>query len=372
MEEIYIIKLKGLPTSSQESLRDNKASFYYRKDLTGEALLGFGILHSFVGLILIVLTIINLILLNVFSMKLVSPGILCGAIFAIAGLMGVITAHKRKTDISKSKIQVKIFFILSIITLLLTTTFLILTLFDLKEKSVNKYIAWNTLLSFIFEWFTSLLSIFTCMRVIWPGSLGFCAKDWPMHQKLKRKIIVSTQIYTNGVKQDEDVIRNLGPNCVISLSPPQNDAITRSDNYSDTNECNSICEFCEQNKPKCEHNLRTNCLNDEFDEQYDSEFDVENFDSIEDTNVCESTHKEQEIDSNYENNRNDCTQESENKYETIDGNKTFDQNNCSNKSESFNNCEELENQNKNSTNSSEDNDSPKQCCDKSKECLTEV
>ena len=129
MEEIYIIKLKGLPASSQESLRDNKASFYYRKDLTGEALLGFGILHTFIGLLLIVLTTINLLRIQLSSITVLGSGIWCGAIFALTGFMAIITAHKRKTDISKSKIQVKIFFILSVVTSLLTLTYLILLLF---------------------------------------------------------------------------------------------------------------------------------------------------------------------------------------------------------------------------------------------------
>ncbi|CAG2113742.1 unnamed protein product, partial [Medioppia subpectinata] len=126
MEEIYIIKLKGLPASSQESLRDNKASFYYRKDLTGEALLGFGLMHALIGATLIVLTVINLLRVVLTSPPLLGSGLWCGAIFVVTGLMAVITAHKRKTDISKSKIQVKIFFVLSIVTSLLTITYLIL------------------------------------------------------------------------------------------------------------------------------------------------------------------------------------------------------------------------------------------------------
>ena len=71
----------------------------------------------------------------------------------------------------------------------------------MKEVTFNQYIEAFIVLAFILELFTSLLSVFTCMRVIWPGSVSFCAKDWPMHQKLKRKIIVSTQIYTNGVNK---------------------------------------------------------------------------------------------------------------------------------------------------------------------------
>lgn len=128
MEEIYIIKLKGLPASSQESLRDSKASFYYRKDLTGEALLGIGVIHSFAGLLLIVLTAINLVQIT-WSTLVLGSGIWCGAIFVFTGLMAIICAQKRKTDISKSKIQVKIFFSLTIVTSLLTTSYFILRIF---------------------------------------------------------------------------------------------------------------------------------------------------------------------------------------------------------------------------------------------------
>jgi hypothetical protein len=123
MEEIYIIKLKGLPSSSQESLRDNKASFYYHKDLTGEALLGFGSLHTFIGSTLIILSIVNLFLHENKS-EILGSGVWCGAIFVFAGLMGIVTAQKRKSDISKSKIQVKTFFVLSLVTLILTSIYL--------------------------------------------------------------------------------------------------------------------------------------------------------------------------------------------------------------------------------------------------------
>lgn len=131
MEEIYIIKLKGLPTSSEESLRDNKASFYYRKDLTGEALLGFGLFHSFIGAALITLSIINLTLSGEQNSEQIGSGIWCGAIFVISGLTGVMTSQKRKSDISKSKIQVKIFFAMTITSLLLTIAFITLFIFGM-------------------------------------------------------------------------------------------------------------------------------------------------------------------------------------------------------------------------------------------------
>jgi len=342
-------------------------------------------LHTFIGLLLIVLTTINLLRIDWSYMMgtVFGSGIWCGAIFAVTGFMAIFTAHRRRTDISKSKIQVKIFFALSVVTLLLTTTYFILLIFDLKEKTFNHYIESNIIMAFIFELFTSLLSLFTCVRIIWPGSLAFCAKDWPMHQKLKRKIIVSTQIYTNGVKQNEDMIRNLGPNCVISLGSPPSDAITRNDNYSEKihcNQCVTICEFCEPNldfQPNiCHHNLRHHCLNNEdIDEQYDSEFDVDNFDSdVISSQVCESHESEPQINHTYEVHPNDCTQESENKYETIGGNKTSDESiECLNSSETNDKSEEEEdNQNKDTTTSSETNDSPKTSCEISQESVSEV
>lgn len=354
MEEIYIIRLKGLPTSSQESLRDNKASFYYRKDLTGEALLGFGTLHSFIGSTLIVLSIINMSL-HANTSQILGSGVWCGSIFAIAGLMGIVTAQKRKTDISKSKIQVKIFFTLSIVTLLLTSTYLILLIFDMKEPNANQYIGSNILISFIFELFTSLLSVFTCIRIIWPGSISCCAKDWPMQPKLKRKVIVSTQIYTNGVKQDEDLIRNLGPNCVISLSPPQSTSITRSDNYSTSNDYNefvSMCECCEHQfnnrsnydykSNECNHNLKNNSSECETHERYDSDFDAENFDSSVEPEISYSGReesKEMELEINQNIDSIDSYDENDSKYETI-GPKESTLEKDLNIEETFDDCEE--------------------------------
>lgn len=224
MEEIYIIKLKGLPLNNEESLRSNhKSNFYYRKDLTSEALLGLGFFQCLIGLTLVILAVINLI--NHSIVNQIGVGIWCGNVFVITGLSGLLTARKRKVDISKSKIQIKIFFVLSIVCFVLTISYFTLSLLGIRESTANIYLLSNIIASFLSEFLVSFLSIFVSVRVIWPGSLSFCAKDWPGHPKLKQKVIVSTQIYTDGSQQNSDVIRNLGPNCVISLSPLQSSSI---------------------------------------------------------------------------------------------------------------------------------------------------
>ena len=187
------------------------------------------------------------------------------------------------------------------------------------------------------------------------------------------------------------MIRNLGPNCVISLGPPPSDAITRNDNYSDKvhcNQCMTICEFCEPNldfEPNiCHHNLRHHCVNNEdIDEQYDSEFDVDNFDSeVIGPQVCESPENESQINHTYEIHPNDCTHESENKYETIGGNITSDDCNESNEclvnnetnimSEDSEQEEQQEDNQNKDTPLPETNNSLKTSCEIPKESVSEV
>lgn len=234
MEEVYIIKLKGLPNSSnqQQSVRGKDChSFYYTKDLTAEALMGFGLIQAVLGLILIVLAIVHLLTLEVLVTPQVGVGIWSGAIFVITGLSGVLAAAKRKRDISRSKLQVRLFFIMALLSLLVSFGYLIMLIVAAfgtaadplasYQTTTKLFLSGNIIITFVIEASIALLSLFTTVRVIWPGSFGCLAKDWPGRPKLKKKVIVSTKIYATTMgKEGEDFCRNLGPNCVISLSNP--------------------------------------------------------------------------------------------------------------------------------------------------------
>lgn len=149
----------------------------------------------------------------------------------------------------------------------------------------------------------------------------------------------------------------------------------------------TICEFCEQNNREfqpniCHHNLRLDGIED-IDDQYDSDFDVENFDSeVIGPEVCEIGSQSSPLNDNheYEIHPNDCTQESENKYETIDGIKTPDETYSLDNSDSNDDKSEGEDQNEEQNQTKETTlppetdetyDSPK-TCEISKECLTDV
>lgn len=136
MEEIYIVKLKGLPpppppppvATSQDLKTDSKASFYYETDLTAEAIRGFSYLHIFFGLTVLCLSVTNLCF-HENPLSLEPPlgiSVWCSLAFILLGLFGLLTAHKRKYDLSRSILFVKIHFVLIIVVLSLTLTFIIL------------------------------------------------------------------------------------------------------------------------------------------------------------------------------------------------------------------------------------------------------
>lgn len=133
MEEIYIVKLKGLPppnnlTSQDAFTKDAKTSFYYHTDLTAEAIRGFSYLHIFFGITVLCLSVTNLCFHDN-PMGLAPPlGITlwCAISFILLGFWGIITAFKRKCDLSGSIIYVKIQLFLIIIVLSLTSIFAIL------------------------------------------------------------------------------------------------------------------------------------------------------------------------------------------------------------------------------------------------------
>lgn len=227
MEEIYIVKLKGLsPPSapSHDSLsKDSKASFYYHTDLTAEAIRGFSYLHIFFGITVLSLSVTNLCF-HENPLALEPPlgiTVWCAVSFILLGFFGILTAYKRKCDLSGSIFYVKFQLILIIIVLSLTLTFAILfalgiiSLFcsfsmkiillfflkDLHGPIANQFIGLNIIFSIIVESVILLLTLFTCARVLWPGCLNFCAKDWPMQPSLKRKMIIKTKVFANGIPQ---------------------------------------------------------------------------------------------------------------------------------------------------------------------------
>lgn len=233
VEEIYIIKLKGLPISEDDSPHgriNHPANFYYTKDLSAEALFGFGAIHLMLGSVLIIFSIVSLSTTfqkandveEIDGMPEIGLGIWCGAIFALTGLTGILTSFRRKRDISRSQVQVRVFFTMSLVSVTICCVYLSLVTAGIWcEKSSRHFVSINIAVAYAFEFLTAVLSIFTCARIIWPGSMACCARDWPARPKLKRKVIVTTDIFTNGGHRcPDDFIRHLGPNCVISLTNP--------------------------------------------------------------------------------------------------------------------------------------------------------
>ncbi|KAI7697922.1 hypothetical protein SSS_10029 [Sarcoptes scabiei] len=231
MEEIYIVKLKGLPSPSSAASqhhdliagKNRKNSYCSESDLTAEAIQGFSYLHIFFGVTILCLSVTNLCFHdNPFQLQPpLGITVWCSISFILLGFFGLLISYKRKCDPSGSILYVRIQLVLVLIVLSLTLTFAILFLLDLHGPIANQFIALNLIFSFIVETVFLLLTLFTCARVLWPGCMNFFAKNWPTQSSFKRKIIVKTNVFANGIKQDRaNMIQSFGPNCVISLNMP--------------------------------------------------------------------------------------------------------------------------------------------------------
>ena len=154
MEEIYIVKLKGLPppnatTSTPSGLHcypttrlpdDRKTTFYLTTDLTAEAVRGLSYLHIFLGFTILCLSITNLCFHD--NPWLLEPplGITlwCAITFIILGLFGLLAAHQRTCNLSRSIVYVRVYFFLIIVAISVTLTFVIL--FILGKFSISRYL----------------------------------------------------------------------------------------------------------------------------------------------------------------------------------------------------------------------------------------
>ncbi len=162
---------------------------------------------------------------------------------------------------------------------------------------------------------------------------------------------------------------------MISLSPPQVENISGSDNYlmnNDRNEFESMCDCCDHdfnntsnidcNSVEFHHNLRTESSHSE-NHEYESDFDVDNFDSIVEQEIEDIKDEElQEIDLEIEENINNRNDDKNGRNETI----------CRKELSVENVSQSHELHNQIITKSSTDEELTETCCEKPDQCLAVV
>ena len=258
MEEVYVIKLKGLPISDSSEV--SKKPSIYANDLSVEVLYGFGLFHLVIGLVAI---LFGLITVASDEWKVTATGIACGTIFVSTGFLGIWSSIQRKDHFLSSNIAVRVFLVTSTLSLITAFVSIILmlvgaldvdadqiissktspaerrTIVDYDGEVINHdarngetidivevhpHVKTNLLISLLVEVTLSLFTIFTTCRILWPDSLkSLGGVNWPTRPEVRKKIIVKTSIMASskGLYQAADFCRTLGPNCVVSLSPPK-------------------------------------------------------------------------------------------------------------------------------------------------------
>lgn len=287
-----MIKLKGLPLNESDV---RKKPSIYANDLSIEILYGFGLFHLFIGLITL---IFGLITITSDEWKITVVGIGSGTIFVSTGFIGIWSSIQRKDHFLSSKNSIRIFFLSSIISLLISFILITSALIGLLEintdqliserlkenqletrrtvtdydgeiidsnsnypklinhnnfnepnlhnfnesiievTQVHPHVKLNLLISLSVEIILCLISIFTSSRILWPNSFKSIGDtNWPTRPQVRRKIIIKTSIHAGSktMYQSADFCRALGPNCVVSLSPPKSN-ISQSPSFGNQTE----------------------------------------------------------------------------------------------------------------------------------------
>lgn len=222
MEEVYVIKLKGLPTSGDPDAA-RKPSLY-ANDLSVDVTLGFACFHVVLGILSMTFGLIFLLGFDQNEWRASTEGIGCGIIFVFSGCIGFWAASERKHNLTKANDSIKIFLLASLLSILTSASFILLTAAGVTSSSASDssraHLIFNLTLTLLFEMFNSALSGLTSAKIIWPLRFNFYTRNWPTQSKVTKKVIVSTSIFARGLYQARDFQRSMGPNCIISLASP--------------------------------------------------------------------------------------------------------------------------------------------------------
>ena len=180
MEEVYVIKLKGLPTSADPDAA-RKPSLY-ANDLSVDVTLGFACFHVVLGLIAATFGLIFLLGFDQEEWRASTEGIGCGIIFVFSGCIGLWAAKERKHNLAKANDSIKIFLLASILSILTSASFILLTAAGVTASaatdSSRAHLIFHLTLTLLFEMCNSVLSGLTSAKIIMADEVQF------LHPKL--------------------------------------------------------------------------------------------------------------------------------------------------------------------------------------------
>ena len=242
MEEVYIIKLKGLPLKDADAAR--KPSFI-ANDLSVEVTLGFAFFHIVLGIISMTFGFIFLVAFDLEEEWRASvQGLGCGVIFVFTGSIGIWSSSQRRQHLAQAKDSIKIFLLASLLSMLTSASFILLTAagvtISANIDSSRAHLLFHLTLSLVVELINGGFSALTSCKIIWPMKFNCYSRHWPTQSKVKKKVIVSTNIYARGLYDSQNIQdhnnfqRFLGPNCVVSLASPDTKSTQRRGHHKET------------------------------------------------------------------------------------------------------------------------------------------
>lgn len=233
MEEVYVIRLRGVPSTSTSS--SSSSAIDVNALLRGTSL-GLGLLHVIFGLLLVVFGALRTTIEHEPAETVF--GTLFGPVFVATGISAILSWRR-----PFRKLKMKVFFCFAAVSLLGSVGFLGLCLFGLvyfhsvpRMFGDTAHITANAIIACVGESAVSLVSVFTAGSAVWKTWRCGAFKPVAMH---RHKVIVKTDIVGGqsseggGRMIDDEVIRHVSPHCVISLraSDEQREVIKKVEQY---------------------------------------------------------------------------------------------------------------------------------------------
>ncbi|KFM76215.1 hypothetical protein X975_14763, partial [Stegodyphus mimosarum] len=235
MEEVYVIRLKGVPSTSTS---ESSASAVDTNDLIRGSVLGLGVLHVIFGILVLVFGALRTAVEQEPSATIF--GTLFGPVFMATGLSAILS-WKRPFR----KLKLKVFFGLALLSLLSSAAYLSLCFLGVvyyhsvpRVFGDSAHVTANAIIATLGELIVSFLSVLTSGSAVWKClQFGAFRPAAVQQQSGRQKVIVKTDIVggtptVDGVL-DEEVIRHVSPHCIISLraTDEQREVIRRVQEY---------------------------------------------------------------------------------------------------------------------------------------------
>ncbi|KAG8196120.1 hypothetical protein JTE90_007856 [Oedothorax gibbosus] len=241
MEEVYVIRLRGVPSATTSSSSSSTVDVH---DLVRGASLGLGVLHVIFGLLVVIFGTLRTASAEHEPAETVF-GTLFGPVFMATGIAAVM-CWKRPFR----KLKMKVFLAFSLVSLLSSSAFLVLCFVGLATYhsiprlfGESPHVAANATLASLGECLVSAASLVTAGGAVWKTWRCCCGGALHRPPSLRQKVIVKTDIVQGGkdeegrtVVLDEEMVRHVSPHCVVSLraSDDHRDVIKKVERYLDS------------------------------------------------------------------------------------------------------------------------------------------